>query len=408
MFKKIMFVLCFFCLVGCGNNSKITEDLDGIKSRESYVDSRYELVTKVGNKDLSFDHGNSFHEGRAVISKTHKEENGEITSLDAVIDKEGNIISDYIYDYIGVFSDSLADVRKGTGKIGFIDKSGKLVLDFKYDMVLQGFKNGYAKVRLDGEDVFINKQGKVYKYNPYFANGLTAISNKDGKWGYMNKKKKVVIDYKYDNAHEFHNGMAAIYVKDEGWGFIDTKGKEVIKPQYEKVFNFNENLAGVYDGDKWGYINKSGEYVIEPKFLLSYGAEAHSFNNGVAVVSLDNESWFLIDSKGKELGNFVTNEIFRFKDGFAPISTSNGAGFTNIYGDSYINVTYKDVGTVSEGLMAVSKNGKYGFINTKGNLVINCVFDEVSDFHEGLAFVKKGDKSAYINRMGDIIIGNLE
>ncbi|EAK1349894.1 WG repeat-containing protein, partial [Campylobacter coli] len=50
------------------------------------------------------------------------------------------------------------------------------------------------------------------------------------------------------------------------WGFIDKSGKIVIEPKFDGVGNFSEGLAGVELNGKWGFIDKSGKIVIEPKF----------------------------------------------------------------------------------------------------------------------------------------------
>jgi len=47
-------------------------------------------------------------------------------------------------------------------KWGYIDKTGKQVIQLKYDYA-EDFKNGKAKVKLDGEEFYIDKKGKKVK-----------------------------------------------------------------------------------------------------------------------------------------------------------------------------------------------------------------------------------------------------
>ena len=54
------------------------------------------------------------------------------------------------------------------GKRGFIDKSGTIVIPSRYDNVLYndgvyGFKNGKAKVELNGRELFIDRKGNEVK-----------------------------------------------------------------------------------------------------------------------------------------------------------------------------------------------------------------------------------------------------
>jgi hypothetical protein len=86
-----------------------------------------------------------------------------------IIDLKGKIISAFIYDSVGRFNDGLAYVRQDADfdlnskgkdlKYGFIDETGKEVIARKYNYA-SDFKNGAAKVRLGGEEFFINTKGE--------------------------------------------------------------------------------------------------------------------------------------------------------------------------------------------------------------------------------------------------------
>ena len=71
----------------------------------------------------------------------------------------------------------------------------------------------------------------------------------DGKYGYVDKTGKTVIEPKYDYAYSFYNGLAAVVVKDSDgvlkYGFIDKSGKYVVEPKYERAGNFTDSLAPV-------------------------------------------------------------------------------------------------------------------------------------------------------------------
>ena len=54
---------------------------------------------------------------------------------------------------------------------------------------------------------------------------LTLIEQ-NGKWGYINSKKKVVILPKFDDALPFSEKLAAIKMRNQ-WGYIDGKGRVV-------------------------------------------------------------------------------------------------------------------------------------------------------------------------------------
>jgi hypothetical protein len=48
------------------------------------------------------------------------------------------------------------------------------------------------------------------------------------------------------------------------WGYIDKSGKFVINPQFDEASPFADGLARVKVGRKTGYVNASGKYVWNP------------------------------------------------------------------------------------------------------------------------------------------------
>jgi len=73
--------------------------------------------------------------------------------------------------------------------------------------------------------------------------------------------------------------MFVPFYKNGKWGFMDMNRGIVLCPLYDEVGAFSEGLAPVRIFDKWGYINENGEFVIEPRF-----DEAQEFLYGCAQV----------------------------------------------------------------------------------------------------------------------------
>jgi len=70
-------------------------------------------------------------------------------------------------------------------------------------------------------------------YFNYFFDGLL-LSNKQGKYGYINKKGEVVISPQFEDACSFSDGAAAV-LKDGKWGYIDTSGNFIIPPRFDPI-----------------------------------------------------------------------------------------------------------------------------------------------------------------------------
>ena len=54
--------------------------------------------------------------------------------------------------------------------------------------------------------------------------------------------------------------------KDNRFGFIDREGNEVIPIEYDCALSFSEGYACVYKNNKCGYINKNNEIVVDFRF----------------------------------------------------------------------------------------------------------------------------------------------
>ena len=59
-----------------------------------------------------------------------------------------------------------------------------------------------------------------------FQEGMACVK-KNGKYGFINKKGKLVVNAIYDNAFSYENGLAYV-AKGSNAYFIDKTGKKVI------------------------------------------------------------------------------------------------------------------------------------------------------------------------------------
>lgn len=97
--------------------------------------------------------------------------------------------------------------------------------------------------------------GENYKYynlkleeqeSTEILTGTLFLSKKDGKYGYVNNKGIVVVDYIYDDATE-QNKYGYASVKSGGkWGAIDQTGKVIVEPQYTLENNLVIDFIGTY------------------------------------------------------------------------------------------------------------------------------------------------------------------
>jgi hypothetical protein len=171
---------------------------------------------------------------------------------------------------IVIFYDDLAILKTGN-KYGYLTRDNQWKIKPLFEMAWP-FKNGYARVKKDGEWIYINKLGDKVDY----AQSSRSILSPDemhelnrkienGKWGFINNLGNWVINPKFDYVNSFSEGFAPVRISNR-WGYIDTLGNIKIPLEYEEAFIFTNGLACVKINGKYGCIDKKESLVIKPKF----------------------------------------------------------------------------------------------------------------------------------------------
>ncbi len=109
------------------------------------------------------------------------------------------------------FSEGLAGVRIGN-KVGYIDSKGTLAIKPQFDKC-EPFSEGLALVGV--EQQYIDHSGKMVIDVPLveffrlrsFSEGLAEVE-RDGKVGYINRQRSLVIGAQFDYAYPFSEGLA--------------------------------------------------------------------------------------------------------------------------------------------------------------------------------------------------------
>lgn len=128
------------------------------------------------------------------------------------------------------------------------------ILDNTFEIKISGILielndvKGYLKLRINDEYKYYNFKFEEKQELDIFPNRTLFLSKKDGKYGYVNKEGKVVVDYIYDDAIE-QNDYGFVAVKKDGkWGSINTKGIVVQEP----IYNLDEYLLIDFIG-RWHF-----------------------------------------------------------------------------------------------------------------------------------------------------------
>ena len=125
------------------------------------------------------------------------------------------------------------------------------IIDNKFNIKLTGIlseineEQSYIRMRINDEYKYYNLKCEEKSNTEILKDNTLFLSKKNGKYGYVDKKGNVVVDYIYDDATEQNEYGFAAVKKNGLWGSIDEDGNVIIEPKY----NLENNL-------KIDFINK--------------------------------------------------------------------------------------------------------------------------------------------------------
>jgi WG containing repeat len=297
---------------------------------DEIVKYQHDLIKQVGNAISVTNKLLAFAEPQ-LIPYRKKDKWGFCT-----VDKK--IVIDCIYDNLLPFSEGLSVVvlKRNTWQFGFINTSGVEVIKINYEEV-DSFKEGLAKVRLNGKYGFIDRQGNI------------------------------VVPMIYDTVLNFMEGLSCVKINRQ-YEFINKKGEIISLLKYDEVFwNYQgcflfEDRVRVKIKNKWGFIDKKAREIIPCIY-----SNASSFRNGFTEVEKDGNRLF-IDKNGNEI-NYIPDKL------------------------DYNSLKEKK-------LFIVEKNRKKGFCDKMGKEIIPCIYDSAQDFSNGIAKIMLNNEYGYINEKG--------
>lgn len=226
------------------------------------VENGIKKLVKKGNVDVLT---SGFTDITQVLSS---QENAVIFNKDGkygIMDLTGNVIMAVQYDDLketktGIF------IAKKDGKYGIVNASNEEKLPFIYENItyqekadlyiaensegnanilnnnlenkLSGIlvdfnsEKGYIKLRQEDNYKYYNFKFEEKSEADFYPNKTLYLSKKDGKYGFVDKNGKVIVDYNYDDATEQNDYGFAGIKKDGKWGSINSSGKVIQEPTY--------------------------------------------------------------------------------------------------------------------------------------------------------------------------------
>lgn len=256
----------------------------------------------------------------------------------ALIDRAGNLITDYEFRRIGPFNEAgFAEVIQAkTGKQGMIGKDGRLLTNTYYTRV-KSFEDGMAGFNGTSWKVFDYTGKEIPLPVPnvssitYFADHDLVVKDKSDHWYHLavREDKTEIMQGNLQFLQPFDHGYALarmedqnrLYGEDQSW--VQAEDGQLIKSwsgkrigmtaggsefyanlglqnvfarTFDAIDDFTDNSALVKYQGKSGIINGNGMFVVPPKFEAVSRAE-----EGYLQVQLPGRRYGLWSEAGKEI-----------------------------------------------------------------------------------------------------------
>ena len=358
------------------------------------------------------------------------------------IDTNGNVVIPIKYHSVRI-GDEMFVVSKLTNqgmRFGLLDIDGNELLPMEYEEISLDF-------------IFRYCPGDIFSYN-------YLIVKKNGLYGLLDKKCKVVIPIQFESvgrlypdgayrsykeeelpdiylAYSNKNGKPKLFNfspekmekkpstpydvvpfgKDGNWSFMDCQGHIIAGPFQNARLTYDakkplfpsDGLMAVVKNNKVGFIDMKGTVKIPFSFYYSeFNFNFHSFSfavfsEGLAAMMKPGNKWGYINKEGKEIIPFVYDWGSCFHQGVALVAKGKRLGLIDKNNTVILPFEFEN-GVFTGSVYTLCQNGKWGVYSPTGVCVTPCQYDQQITFVEGYATVVKNGKQGLINEQGQLLI----
>lgn len=308
-------------------------------------------------------------------------------------------VAEYYSDIINFLMTTAPN--KKDRKYGFISKDGKVFKSAEFDYA-SDFRGNYANIIKDSIPGIFSKNGKV-KYFPeysitYWNEDELGLAIKKDKYGFINRKGKIIVPLIYDDAFPFYNGFASVK-KGERWFYIDKKGNQLedlknVVTTYKPII---DNFVLVSDEKKNKL--KKGQLTSITTGMTEFMTKVKGSDYPENLFDLHSQK-FLFFSDHDEISGY-------FEDGLMKVVKNRKIGYVNKDNKVVIPLIYDEVKNISENTIIAKKDGFWGAIDLNNKIIIPFEYNYLNPFHEGVTFFSKdmnSKKIGYINFSNQIMI----
>jgi hypothetical protein len=321
-----------------------------------------------------------------------------------LIDAEGQLVLEPVYDAIGEFKRFGYAVMQKEGKVGMLNNKGHELITSRYED-LKVLDSTLIAVMDEGQWMVINLREEVILDKGYSKikvwNGFYIAFTRDNKWGLVNKFGHELAEPRYDDI-QFEEAGFFITRVDEQLGLLSGTGRVILENKAQEVQFYNDSLYFYKVNHLWGAVDFYGLELIPPDYQSFTKISDH-------YIKLDNQRgnyvYSLACSRIFRHGSY--DEFYSFSPRYIIAKQNRQLGLLNWCGNLVLPVAYDEIQAYGSQKFRVKLGGKWGVVAAGGIVLIPFEYDYIAPLKDKVCVVKEGALFGMVNHKGDRVVPSI-
>jgi hypothetical protein len=258
------------------------------------------------------------------------------------------------------------------------------------------------------------------------SGGLWAVQNNIDLWGYLNAKGELKIPCRYSKAEPFKNGLAKVTLNGNSYyinsheeqiinssectyyesGFLKVNSafrKSWIKGmhEYDQLTILSDNYYRIKSKNNYGILNDNGNLILPCEY-----SNIELSNDQKFFIAQKKKTYYLYNTSGQLIGppHKRFERVIDVAEGLIKIKYKGGLGFCDLEDQIVISTQYDATGLFQHGICAVKLRGKWGYIDRDERFVLQPYYNEPALFYGDAGILKENNEYHLINKKGKLTI----
>lgn len=304
-----------------------------------------------------------------------------------LINSEGQIVLDPVYDAIDEFKAYGYAVMQRQGGVGLLNRQGVEIIPPQFEDV-KVLDSTLMAVMDRGEWMVIDIQGATILQKGYEQvkvwDSTYLVFQKNGNWGVMRKDGELLLEAAYEDI--FYEKDLFFTTERAGLiGLISLQGEPILKNMAEEVQVYNDSLIFYRKKDKWGAVTFAGREVIAPHYEGFIKISDHFIR------LLKNQSWHIYSLPfGRIINKGDYEGYYGFSKRFLLVKKNRKLGLLDWTGKLVLKPQYTDIQSFDLYHFRVSLEQNWGVVNIRDSLIVPFKYDYIAPPKNKLSVVRKG------------------